>query len=303
MPIVKAATPAQLGYMFNEYDTLFKSQYQSYDPMYQKFAISVSSKSDVMVYPWLDTLVGMREFVGPRYHQDMKAIGYTMTNQEWELTVDMFRKDIDDDNLGLYENRIMQAAAVSAAKPDQEFISLLSNAWTKTCYDGVAFYGTHTWKGTTFTNDLGGLVLSADNFQKAVETLMLQVGQFGANNEAPLMSGQVNLLLVHGPKTRAAALQITKADYGNFGATNINAGAAEDLLWPAITDNSWHLFVTNNALKPLIFQDRVPLETTYVTDPANPYVAEHKAYPYYVYRRFTTGYGLWQLAAGSYVAA
>lgn len=300
MPIVKAATPAQLSYMFNTYETIFNKQYQSYDPIYNKFAMTVQSNSDVVVYPFLDALVGMREWVGPRYHQDMKAIGYALTNQEWELTIDFKRKDIDDDNLGLYEIRTLQAANSTAARPDQEFLSLLTNGFTNTCYDGTAFFSTagHTWKGGSYINGFS-LDLSEANYQTVLEQLLLQVGSFGANNEAPLMASNLQLLLVHGPKTRAEALKITKADYGQFGATNINAGSAEDLLWPGITDKSWFLFITNNAVKPFVFQDRVPLQVTNVTDPGAPYVAEHNAYPMYAYRRFTTGYGLWQLACGS----
>lgn len=61
----------------------------------------------------------------------------------------------------------------------------------------------------------------------------------------------------------------------------------------------WFLFDTTKALKPLVFQTRIPYQFQQLTDDRNEVVFSRDEYLYGVRARVAAGFGLWQLAFGS----
>lgn len=62
---------------------------------------------------------------------------------------------------------------------------------------------------------------------------------------------------------------------------------------------AWYLLDTTRAIKPLIFQKRLPYELQQLTDSSDPNVFKNDEFLYGVRGRGNAGYGLWQLAFGS----
>jgi phage major head subunit gpT-like protein len=71
--------------------------------------------------------------------------------------------------------------------------------------------------------------------------------------------------------------------------SNMQAGSA-----PA-----WYLLDTNQPVRPIIWQERVPYEFQSMIDSSNPDVFVNDEYTYGVRARVNAGFGLWQLAFGS----
>lgn len=290
-----AVTTTALNAIFTEFDTLFNSMYKDTPVLYTKYAMTVRSNSAVMVHSWMEQFPGVREWVGPRHIQDVKAVGYSLTNQTWENTISLKKSDVEDDTVGLYAPRVQMLGYNAKTHPDTLVIDLMKD--NGNCYDGSAFFGSHTWRGETVTNT-GALALDATNFEATKASLRKIVGKTGPNNEAPLLRN-LTFQLVVGPDLEAAAQKIVEAEFDNFGATNTNKGRAELIVLDDLTGtyaNYWFVLVSNAPIKPFIFQERTGDELVSLTDPTDENVFMRREYLYGWERRYTAGYGLWQLA-------
>lgn len=65
------------------------------------------------------------------------------------------------------------------------------------------------------------------------------------------------------------------------------------------TSPAWFLLDTSKALKPFVFQTRIPYKMQSLTDDKNDHVFSRDEYLYGVRARVNAGFGLWQLAFGS----
>lgn len=65
------------------------------------------------------------------------------------------------------------------------------------------------------------------------------------------------------------------------------------------SDPTWFLLDTSRAIKPTIFQERIPYELQEMTKSSDEPVFKNDEYLYGVRARANVGYGLWQLAFGS----
>ena len=62
---------------------------------------------------------------------------------------------------------------------------------------------------------------------------------------------------------------------------------------------AWFLFDTSRAIKPLIYQERIPLKLTAVTEDGDPHVFMTDQYLWGVRGRSAAGFGMWELAYAS----
>lgn len=74
--------------------------------------------------------------------------------------------------------------------------------------------------------------------------------------------------------------------------SNLTVAQGEEETGPA-----WFMFDTSKAIRPLIFQERVPYDFTPLTNKNDPNVFWKDQYVYGVRARANAGFGLWQLAA------
>ena len=85
---------------------------------------------------------------------------------------------------------------------------------------------------------------------------------------------------------------VVAADDSVSVVSNLQAGAAAP----------WFLLDTSRAVKPTIFQERLPYELQHMTDSSDEPVFKNDEFLYGVRARCNVGYGLWQLAFGSQAA-
>lgn len=289
-----------LSAFFENLNAEFNKAYTSASPRWPELAMKITSTSESNVYGWMEQIPGFREWIGPRVFHNIKSNGYSLTNKDWESSVQIKRTAIEDDTYGIYTPMTQMMAKTAAEHPDVQVYSLLNNGFTATCWDGLPFFSAaHTLRtdkdGVAVTfNNTNNIALSGLNFS-TVRAEMLQNLQGG---DTPFMSGAVDLVLVCGTALETTARQILLAEYDDLGQTNVYKGMAKLHVSAQITGNYWFLLVTNNPIMPLIYQHRQDVDIRY------PEYSDYEAkktnyFDFMADYRAAFGYGLPILAYGS----
>lgn len=289
-----------LSALYKGYKTLFLEAFHGAMPEWPKFAQKAPSSAGAEIYHWLGAVPGMRELLGEAVVQNLKAANFTITNKEWESTVRVKQADVERDTYGIY-NPLMQAMGQAGAEhPDELAADLFTGGFTATDYTGGTFFSTthkHSADGKVTFSNKGTKKISAANFETARAALRSVKNEHGR----PMNLGR-KLLLVVSPTYEATARAIVIADTQANGATNVNKGTADLLVWPrlAAAEHNWFLLDVGFPIKPLIFQEEkaVELLTTSTGQTTEELLLTHQ-YLYQAYGRYNAGYALPQLAWGS----
>ena len=137
--IVTSATLAAIRTGFNK---KFEDAKTKAEPMFGAVATTVPSTTKSNTYGWLGQWPGFREWIGDRVLNSLKEHGYTVTNKDFESTVEVDRNDIEDDNLGVYGPMMEEMGYAAAVFPDELVFPLLKSGFTNICYDGQYFFDT-----------------------------------------------------------------------------------------------------------------------------------------------------------------
>lgn len=128
----------------------------------EAIATTVPSSTKTNEYSWLGELPDMREWIGERQIQQLKAHGYAVENKDFELTISVKKTDIEDDNIGAYSMRFTAMGRSVAAHPEKLVWGALANGHQALCYDGQFFFDTDHpvldagGNVTTVSNSLAG---------------------------------------------------------------------------------------------------------------------------------------------------
>lgn len=112
------------------------------EPLWSRVAMLAPSTGAEEKYPWLGDMPGFRKWLGERVVNRLKAHGYTIPNEDFELTVEVKRNDIQDDKMGVYTPMFSQFGQAQKNHPDELVFSLLAVADSRLCYDGQYFCDT-----------------------------------------------------------------------------------------------------------------------------------------------------------------
>lgn len=138
----------------------FQSQFDGVESQYSRIATVVTSTTENNSYPWLGDMQAVREWVGDRHVNKLEMHGYTITNKEYELTVEVKRTAIEDDQYGIYTPMIANLGHEAAIHPDRLVFTLLAAGFDELCYDGQPFFD-----ADHVGFDKAGKEISVSNFQ------------------------------------------------------------------------------------------------------------------------------------------
>jgi phage major head subunit gpT-like protein len=298
-------TPAVIDAIFYSFSTQFQGAYARIDPWWTKVASDVPSAGRENRYAWLRLLPRMREWIGERKYANLEAAGYALANKDYELSVEVDRNDIQDDNIGVYAPFVQMMGEQAKRWPDDLVLSLLQNGSTNLAFDGQAFFSASHPTGqpgsaSTYSNySASAMALSAANYQTVRQTMMSYVGEDGR----PLQV-QPSLLVVP-PQLEAAARQILNADFiapaaavgqnaASVQQTNVLKGSAELLVVPDLTAaaTTWYLLDTTKPIKPFVFQTRKAPTFVPMADPTSENVFKRRKFIFGVDARGNAGYAL-----------
>lgn len=138
--LLNSTTLRTLGVSFN---TAFKEGLNSVaEPTYKRVSMVVPSSTAENEYGWLGKLPRIREWVGDRVIQNLKAHSYTIKNKSFEQTLGVDRDHIEDDNIGIYSPLFQEMGRSASVFPDETIWPLLAAGFGTPCYDGQYFFDT-----------------------------------------------------------------------------------------------------------------------------------------------------------------
>lgn len=133
-------TPALITELQRTWRKDFQAGQASAQSQYKKIATVVPSSSNANVYGWLGKFPTLREWVGARVIESMKAEGYLIPNKLYEGTVGVPRTDIEDDQLGIYASMFQEMGRAAEEHPDLHVFQALAEGFDNPCYDGQNFF-------------------------------------------------------------------------------------------------------------------------------------------------------------------
>lgn len=136
-------TPADLTKLYTGYKALFNKAMAEAPTHYKTLAMVVPSTTAENQYGWLAAQPAMREWLGDRIVHGLSIEGFTIRNKEFEATVSVPRKAIEDDQYGLYGPLFEKMGRDAAMHPEELVLSLLAGGFTTNCYDGQSFFDTN----------------------------------------------------------------------------------------------------------------------------------------------------------------
>ncbi|WP_422099097.1 Mu-like prophage major head subunit gpT family protein [Variovorax sp.] len=134
---------ANLRNLFVAYRSNFQSGLGQAASQYLQIATEVPSTTGETDFGWLGQLPDMREWIGDRVVHGIGTHDYSIKNREFELTIGVKRKTIEDDQFGVYAPMFVEMGRSAAAHPDRLVFELLTNGRSMSCYDGKPFFATN----------------------------------------------------------------------------------------------------------------------------------------------------------------
>lgn len=236
----------------------------------------VSSTAASEQYVWPGFLPVPREFLSGRNFQGIIDFTYTVTNGEFEMSFLIDRKSMEDDQHGMINSRIQEAAEAWATFKDFQFITelLVEGDTLTTTFDGTAFHtDTRTIGGSANIDNASTTVAAADDsvptsaeFLTVLNTMMSTMSRYQDDQGRPFTATAMNNLRMIVPPefVRAATegVNSTLIGGGNSNPWGLNIVEIDSTPYmPAIgTDTAMYLEAVGSNRRPFIYQERTPLE-------------------------------------------
>ena len=297
---------AALSNIFLNLKTTFNRAFAATPSFWQKVAMLVPSSAALNDYKWLANFPRMKKWMGDKSVKALSAFGYTVTNDDWEATIEVDRNHIEDDQLGIYGPQAEMAGYSAAQLPDEIVADLVNGVFANKCYDGQ--YMVDTDHPVT---DKAGIVQSVSNLgtkKLSAATQAAAIASLGAariamrkftDDEGRPLNITPNVLLVP-PALSDIAMILCTNERLDDGKANPYKGCCEVVCDARLTDdNAWFLLDTTKPVKPFIYQERKKPVFVQQTDPQADDVFMRKMFKFGAEARAAGGYGFWQLIYGS----
>jgi len=145
---------ANLSGIYKTFSTIFNQAFDAAPSQRGLISMEVPSTGRSMDYKWLGDFPMMREWLGDRVIKDLSAFKYVIDNKNYEVTIEVDRNDIEDDQIGLYTPMIQGVAQAAKLHADEVVFRLLAAGFSTECYDGQYFFDTdHEVAGSSVSND------------------------------------------------------------------------------------------------------------------------------------------------------
>jgi phage major head subunit gpT-like protein len=239
--------------------TRFDDAHASYEPVYPKISMVRPSTKRSEDYAWLGAVPGMREWLGDRRFEQLRAATFAVENKPFESSIAVDKDDIEDDNVGMYADLAAIQGEECAKHPDELVLDCIVNGNTLPVYDGQYFFDTDHSFG-----DSGTQSPTAVEFKAAVEYGIRTILGFKNDQGKHFHRGiikRVNGIALLVP------LNMREAAYGAFesiiisNSSNVIIDKPEIYPVPSLTDDDvFYVLWTWGIVKPIVYQIRRPLQ-------------------------------------------
>lgn len=271
-------TPANIDNFFKSLDFSFRQGMGSPPTFWADVATRVPSSSRGNIYPWLQKIPQIREWIGPRVVNNLSIKSYELENKKFEGTVAVEKDHLADDNYGFYGNVAGMLGSDAAEFPDRKIAEVIEAGTTALCWDGQFFFDTdHPVDPDGVVSGTNSNKLVGAGFDLAVADPLVPFAAARAammlwkREDGQQMGTVGDTIMVH-PNEEKYALQVAEAinlgqAVGSAAATpsNVYRGKVRVLVNPHLKVTSgkpWYLLATNKPVKPFLWQVRQEAELT-----------------------------------------
>lgn len=273
-----------------------------------RFAMKIDSAQEIENYAWLGQVPKMREWIGGRQPKGLREQTFSITNKDYEATLEILVKDLRREKFGQIKVRIAELARRTLSHPATLMTALIANGKATACYDSQFFFDTDHAEGDSGSqdNDLTfaaatGTTPTNAEMRDAIMAAIKAILGFKDDQGEPMNEGartfEVMVPLATWPQaTAAVTLPVVDAN-----VTNI-IPALKDFTISVVpnarlTDaTEFYVFRTDAETKPFILQEEVPLNVSAVAEGSQLEFTDKKHW-YGVDWAGAMGYGFWQHAA------
>lgn len=282
----------------------FFGAFQGIPTQFQRLSTRIQSDKDTERYRWLGELPRMRQWVGPRLVKDLFHESYDVENLKYELTIDVDREEIEDEQTNQIRPRVQSMAQAAAEHKDWLIGQLLINGGTTgfNSYDGVTFFNDSHTSGATASQDnnltqniAAPTAPTVAEMKASLELAIQQLMTFTDTEGKPVNTGLAGMIAIVPPNMMFAAREALNATI-IANTSNALMGMADVLAWPYLpaASDTWYLTQIGGPVGPFIFQDRVAPEFVSIDRSDDSFVLNTDMYRYGVRARYRMTYGLWQ---------
>jgi phage major head subunit gpT-like protein len=260
---------------------------------WEKVATTFTSDTEKESYNWLGATPPMREWKDKRALRGLRGFDYTLTNKDWEATLEIDRNAIKDNKLGHIPIRVRGLTRAYLKFLNKMVFSQLDDGATLTAYDGTPFFAdTRTIGGSgNIDNILAGAYSdSSAEIRSGISAAAEQMAKFKDD-----WGEYMNLIpdtIVCSPKMYVPIREALKADVA--GNQRTEAEFIKNIIVTPYVDAvaaDWYVLCTTEEVKPLIFQNRQNPEFNQVDNPNDSHVFLNKTFLYGIDARCAFGYG------------
>jgi phage major head subunit gpT-like protein len=124
------------------------------NPILNAIFFIIQSNSIIEKFVMLRGAPKMRHWVGDRQASALSAQSFQIEKKDWESTITITRDDLQFDRLGLVRPQIQELARAYPLHLLDYVVDLLTNGFTRLCYDGQYFFDTDhaNYGGASFVN-------------------------------------------------------------------------------------------------------------------------------------------------------
>jgi phage major head subunit gpT-like protein len=278
----------------------FQQALSMFEPqdLFNELGTTISTNRAEARIPFLWYPPRTREWVGERQRGSLDGGMHIIPVRTWESTVAVPRTAVEDDMVGLIEQRVRDLAAEYVRFQHEQFINVLANGTALNTFDGQPLLTNNpAVRGANNVN-----LTTAELNMSALQNAIAAMGLFTDPDNRPIGLRPTHLLV--GPRLEFTARQLTESQtIVVAGTSNREVGSANTLyntvqvvVSPYINDNDWYLIAAgSNAHRPVIRVERsdVPLEFTARTSPDHESVYSYDSYEYGYRARLGFGAGAW----------
>ncbi|MDD4985110.1 MAG: Mu-like prophage major head subunit gpT family protein [Dehalococcoidales bacterium] len=260
---------------------------------WQDIATVFNSDTEKESYNWLGAAPPMQEWKDKRKLNGLRPFDYTLTNKDWEATLEVERNAIKDNKLGHIPIRVRSLARSYLKFINEYMFSLLDDGESIAAYDGSYFFHDTRKIGDSGTIDnilSGSYSDSASEIRAGISAAVVQMASFCDD-----WGKKMNLVpdtIVCSPAMYMLIKEALKSDYS--GQARTEAEFVKKIIsspWIDADTDDWFVLCTTEEVKPLIFQNRQNPEFNQVDNPSDSHVFLNKTFLYGIDARFERGFG------------
>lgn len=306
--------PQNLAFAFYGLKTTFQEVYQSVPIHWPEIATEIPSGTETEYHAWLQVQPDLNEWIGERLVANLVANSYALTNKKFQGAFAVPRAKFEDDQFGIFANQSVRNLAEAAkVYPDKQCAAALVAGTSAIGYDGQPIFSANhpVRPGDPASATQSNLITSSPLNVTNLTAARAQGNAFLNEAGYPFELDFSHLIVP--PALEVAAKQLADQEFlappgasvgpqagllpSAAGAVMSNPykGKLKVTVLPRLantdTTNAWYLADTGRAVKPLIWQNRISPEFTWMNKPDDENVFMLDKYFYGVRARGVAGYG------------